>query len=76
MDNYKNFNDIVNDFCDWMKDNEDLFDMACECIREREDDGKTYEVTITGLSYIDAQNVIDFGIEFGADTRIRMEGEE
>lgn len=62
----KRLEDVLNDFSEWMSNHEDiLFDF--------EDDGMTYEVTITGLNYVDAQNAVELGLECGKSTTIRTE---
>lgn len=66
--NTKRLEDVLNDFSRWMSDHEDiLFDF------EKDDDGMTYEVTIKGLNYVDAQNVVEFGLEFGKSTAVKIE---
>ena len=66
--NTKRLEDVLNDFSRWMSDHEDiLFDF------ERDDDGMTYEVTIKGLNYVDAQNVVEFGLECGKSTAVKIE---
>lgn len=66
--NTKRLEDVLNDFSKWMDNHEDiLFDF------ERDDDGMTYEVTIKGLNYRDAQNAMDFGLEYGKSAAIRIE---
>ena len=67
----KRLEDVLNDFSEWMSSHEDiLFDFS------RDDDGSTYEVTITGLNYLDAQNAMEFGLECGKSATIREEGDE
>lgn len=66
--NTKRLEDVLNDFSEWMSNHEDiLFDF------ERDDDGMTYEVTIKGLNYVDAQNVVEFGLECGKSTEVKTE---
>lgn len=66
--NTKRLEDVLNDFSKWMDNHEDiLFDF------EKDDDGMTYEVTIKGLNYRDAQNAMDFGLEYGKSAAIRIE---
>lgn len=66
--NTKRLEDVMNDFSKWMSDHEDiLFDF------EKDDDGMTYEVTIKGLNYVDAQNVVEFGLECGKSTAVKIE---
>lgn len=66
--NAKRLEDVLNDFSKWMDCHEDiLFDF------EKDDDGMTYEVTIKGLNYRDAQNAMDFGLEYGKSAAIRIE---
>ena len=66
--NTKRLEDVLNDFSRWMSDHEDiLFDF------EKDDDGMTYEVTIKGLNYVDAQNVVEFGLECGKSTAVKIE---
>ena len=66
--NTKKLEDVLNDFSRWMSDHEDiLFDF------EKDDDGMTYEVTIQGLNYADAQNVVEFGLECGKSTAVKIE---
>lgn len=66
--NTKRLEDVLNDFSEWMSNHEDiLFDF------EKDDDGMTYEVTIKGLNYADAQNVVEFGLECGKSTAVRIE---
>ena len=33
----------------------------------------TYEVTIKGLNYVDAQNAVELGLECGKSTTIKIE---
>ena len=66
--NTKRLEDVLNDFSEWMSNHEDiLFDF------EDDDDGMTYEVTIKGLNYVDAQNVVELGLECGKSTTIKIE---
>lgn len=66
--NTKRLEDVLNDFSEWMSNHEDiLFDF------EEDDDGMTYEVTIKGLNYVDAQNVVELGLECGKSTTIKIE---
>lgn len=66
--NTKRLEDVLNDFSRWMSDHEDiLFDF------DKDDDGMTYEVTIKGLNYVDAQNVVEFGLECGKSTAVKIE---
>lgn len=66
--NTKRLEDVLNDFSRWMSDHEDiLFDF------EKDDDGMTYEVTIKGLNYVDAQNAVELGLECGKSTTIKIE---
>lgn len=64
----KRLEEVLNDFSRWMSDHEDiLFDF------EKDDDGMTYEVTIKGLNYVDAQNAVELGLECGKSTTIKIE---
>lgn len=66
--NTKRLENVLNDFSEWMSDHEDiLFDF------EQDDDGMTYEVTIKGLNYVNAQNVVEFGLEYGKSTAVKIE---
>ena len=66
--NTKRLEDVLNDFSEWMSNHEDiLFDFG------EDDDGMTYEVTIKGLNYVDAQNVVELGLECGKSTTIKIE---
>lgn len=65
----KRLEDVLNDFSKWMSNHEDiLFDWETDG-----DDGETYEVTITGLNYIDAQNALELGLECGKSATIKIE---
>lgn len=66
--NTKRLEDVLNDFSEWMSNHEDiLFDF------EDDDDGMTYEVTIKGLNYVDAQNAVELGLGCGKSTTIKIE---
>lgn len=66
--NTKRLEDVLNDFSEWMSNHGDiLFDF------EKDDDGMTYEVTIKGLNYVDAQNAVEFGLECGKSTAVKIE---
>lgn len=66
--NTKRLEDVLNDFSRWMSDHEDiLFDF------EKDDDGMTYEVTVKGLNYVNAQKVVEFGLECGKSVAVKIE---
>lgn len=59
-----------------LKDFGDFMDSYAEIITfdpRYDDDGMTYEVTIKGLNYVDAQNVVEFGLECGKSTAVKIE---
>lgn len=61
---------------EFMKALDEFFDSPMEAMfdfRERHD--HTYTVTIKGLSYKDAQEIMEIGLECGKTSGIRMEGE-
>lgn len=73
--NTKRLENVLNDFSEWMKANtlDDFFDGDFEGVTHEESGDNTYEVTIKGLDYADAQNVMDFGFEYGKSVAVRIE---
>lgn len=72
-------NDVLKDFTKWAEKNnlDDFFDSPEEgVVFDGNDDCKTYEVTIKGLDYIDAQNVVEMGIECGTNVIFKVEEED
>ena len=68
----KEFSEVLKDFSDWMEDFDVLFSGADEAVTEHDDD-KTYTVRISGLTYCEAQNIIDWGLEYAKNATIMEE---
>lgn len=66
----------TDEFIKTLRDFNDFLENPGECLIEHKCDPKTYTVVITGLGYIDAQNIVEMGLEYGQTVNFSVEGEE
>ena len=62
-----------------LKDFGDFMDSYAEIITfdpRYDEDDKTYKVVITGLDYVDAQNIVEMGMEYGKTVEWSAEGDD
>lgn len=66
----------MDDFIEALENFNDFLENPAEILIDHREDTETYTVTITGLNYVDAHNVVEMGLEYGKSVNIEQEGDD
>lgn len=71
-ENKEKFEKALKDFESFM----DSYETVITFDPRYDNDENTYKVVITGLNYVDAQNIVEMGLEYGKTVNFSVEGDD